>query len=101
MKEKEDNPFFDELPSASEDWSRGAMGFLVSPSTHLSKQARQRVSAYGVGIEIEIDIDKAMDSGMASVARWTSGADSRQKEFRKKVEKWVEVRFLDFGRLYN
>ncbi|KAF5364239.1 hypothetical protein D9756_000530 [Leucocoprinus leucothites] len=53
-KEKEENPFLDE-PPASDDWTRGAMGFLVTSTTHLSKQARQRVPAYGVGIKIEIE----------------------------------------------
>lgn len=90
-KDKEDNPFLDAPPSAPDDWTRGAMGFLVTATTHLSKQARQRIPAYGVGIEIEVDIDRGMDSGMAAVARWTSEADSRQKELKKKVEKWVEV----------
>ena len=91
-KEKEDNPFLDESSPASEDWTRGGMGFLVTPTTHLSKQTRQRIPAYGVGIEIEIDIDKGMDSGMAAVARWTSGADSRQKEFKQKIWRWNKVR---------
>lgn len=91
-KEKEDNPFLDESSPASEDWTRGGMGFLVTPTTHLSKQTRQRIPAYGVGIEIEIDIDKGMDSGMAAVARWTSEADSRQKEFKQKVGQWNKVR---------
>lgn len=90
-KEQEDNPFLDEPSSTTEDWTRGAMGFLVTATTHLSKQARQRLPAYGVGIEIEMDIDKGMDSGMAAVARWTSATDTRQKEFEKKIEKWIEV----------
>ncbi|KAF5363437.1 hypothetical protein D9756_000525 [Leucocoprinus leucothites] len=89
-KEKEENPFLDE-PPVSDDWTRGAMGFLVTSTTHLSKQARQRVPAYGVGIEIEIDIDKGMDSGMAAVARWTSETDSRQRAFKRKVERWNEL----------
>lgn len=91
-KEQEDNPFLDEPSPASEDWTRGGMGFLVTSTTHLSKQARKRIPAYGVGIEIEIDIDKGMDSGMAAVARWTSGADSRQKEFKQKIWRWNKVR---------
>lgn len=90
-KKKEDNPFLDESPPTTQDWNRGSMGFLVTPTTHLSKQARQRVPAYGIGIEIEIDIDKGMDSGMAAVARWTSATDIRQKELKNKVERWVVV----------
>ncbi|KXN86377.1 hypothetical protein AN958_10239 [Leucoagaricus sp. SymC.cos] len=94
-KEKEDNPFLDEPTPAAEDWTRGAMGFLITPTTHLSKQARQRIPAYGIGIEIEMDIDKGMDSGMAAVARWTSGSDLRQKEIKRKLEKWVQLHHDD------
>ncbi|KAJ3575154.1 hypothetical protein NP233_g1284 [Leucocoprinus birnbaumii] len=90
-EEMEDNPFLDEAPPVSEDWTRGAMGFLVTATTHLSKQARQRIPAYGVGIEIEMDIDKGLDSGMAAVARWTSGADTRQKELRRRIERWKDL----------
>lgn len=91
-KDREHNPFLDAPSGPAEDWTRGAMGFIVTPTTYLSKQVRQRLPAYGIGIEIEMDIDKGMDSGMAAVARWTSAADVRHKEFKKKVEKWVAVR---------
>ncbi|KAF9451613.1 hypothetical protein P691DRAFT_723592 [Macrolepiota fuliginosa MF-IS2] len=90
-KEKEDNPFLDDPSGVTEDWTRGAMGFLVAATTHLSKQARQRLPAYGVGIEIEMDIDKGMGSGMAAVARWTSATDARQKQLENKLEKWVKL----------
>lgn len=90
-KEIEDNPFFDEPSGATGDWTRGSMGFLVAPSTHLLTKGRQRVPAYGIGIEIEMDVDKGMDSGMAAVARWTSASDSRHKELKRKIEKWATV----------
>lgn len=90
-KKTEDNPFFDEPSPATGDWTRGSMGFLVSPATHLLTKGRLRVPAYGVGIEIEMDVDKGMDSGMAAVARWTSASDSRHKELKKKIEKWAAV----------
>jgi hypothetical protein len=90
-KEIEDNPFLDEPSSAAGDWTRGSMGFLIAPSTHLSAKGRQRLPAYGIGIEIEMDVDKGMDSGMAAVARWTSASDSRHKEFKGKIVKWATV----------
>ena len=65
------------------------MGIVVSPATH--RVDGKRVPAYGVGIEVEMDIDKDMGGGMAAVARWTSAAESRRKEFRQKLDRWVEV----------
>ncbi|KAF7776062.1 hypothetical protein Agabi119p4_4455 [Agaricus bisporus var. burnettii] len=95
-KKTEDNPFFDEPSPTTGDWTRGSMGFLVSPATHLLTKGRLRVPAYGVGIEIEMDVDKGMDSGMAAVARWTSASDSRHKELKKKIEKWAAL-YRDHG----
>ncbi|TRM68240.1 hypothetical protein BD626DRAFT_394784 [Schizophyllum amplum] len=90
----DDNPFLESTapsPSASKakDWTRGAMGIVVSPATH--KVEGKRVPAYGIGIEVEMDIDKDMGGGMAAVARWTSAAESRRKEFRQKLDRWVEL----------
>jgi hypothetical protein len=92
--EEEDNPFLDAPPkptSLSKEWTRGGMGFVVSPSTHFSRAAGTRVPAYGIGIEVEIDIDKDMGGGMAAVARWTAGSESRRTEIRTKLEQWVKV----------
>lgn len=85
------NPFL--LPSVpSKDWTRGSMGFVISPTSHYSKTAGKRVPVYGIGIEVEMDIDKDMTGGMAAVARWTAAADKRRAEFRSKLESWVNVR---------
>lgn len=78
--------------SSAKDWTRGAMGFVLSQCTHHSKVAGSRVPAYGIGIEVEMDIDKDMTGGMAAVARWTASAESRRKQFRTKLEQWVQVR---------
>lgn len=78
--------------SSAKEWTRGAMGFVLSQCTHHSKVAGSRVPAYGIGIEVEMDIDKDMTGGMAAVARWTAAAESRRKQFRAKLEQWVQVR---------
>ncbi|KAG8218785.1 hypothetical protein J3R82DRAFT_4460 [Butyriboletus roseoflavus] len=76
------------------DWTRGSMGFIISPASHYSKTAGKRVPVYGIGIEVEMDIDKDMTGGMAAVARWTAAADKRRAEFRSKLESWLHVRLL-------
>jgi hypothetical protein len=95
-KQEEDNPFLD-APSSTGEWTRGSQGFLLSLGSHYSKAERIRVPAYGLGIEVEMDIDKDMGGGMAAVARWTAAGDTRRKEFRRKLERWAEVRPTSFS----
>jgi len=92
-EEDEDNPFLDkpEAPAPPKDWSRGGMGFVVTPTTHFTKSGGIRVPAYGIGIEVEIDIDKDMGGGMAAVARWTADGETRKTQFKSKLEKWLKV----------
>ncbi|KAH6915290.1 hypothetical protein BKA70DRAFT_1093245 [Coprinopsis sp. MPI-PUGE-AT-0042] len=89
-KQEEDNPFLD-VPSSSAEWARGSQGFVLSLGSHYSKSERIRVPAYGLGIEVEMDIDKDMGGGMAAVARWTAAGETRRKEFRRKLERWAEL----------
>lgn len=91
--EDEDNPFLDapEIPAPPKDWSRGGMGFVVTPTTHFIRSGGTRVPAYGIGVEVEIDIDKDMAGGMAAMARWTADAESRKAQFRSKLGKWSKV----------
>jgi hypothetical protein len=89
---EDDNPFLEEKP-APKDWSRGAMGIVLSPATHHSRVDSKRFPAYGIGIEVEMDIDKDMLGGMAAVARWTAAGESRREAFREKLNNWVTVRF--------
>ena len=93
IEDDDDNPFLDEkpVPPPVRDWTRGAMGFIITQTSHYSKSAGSRLPAYGIGVEIEIDIDKDMGGGMAAVARWTAAGEDRRKEFRKKLESWAEV----------
>jgi hypothetical protein len=67
------------------------MGLIITPATHFLKAENRRVPAYGIGIEVEMDIDRDLPGGMAAVARWTSSAETRREEFRKKLLRWLEV----------
>ncbi|KAJ7818907.1 hypothetical protein B0H14DRAFT_3111438 [Mycena olivaceomarginata] len=66
-----------------------AMGIVLSPSTHHSKVDGKRVPAYGIGVEVEMDIDKDMAAGMAAVARWTGAGESRREAFLEKLNSWL------------
>lgn len=70
------------------------MGFVLTAATHHSKTDKKRVPAYGIGIEVECNIDKDMSGGMAAVARWTAASEQRKSEFRAKLVKWQEVSVL-------
>ena len=87
----EDDPFSNKPPPPSKDWTRGSMGLVISPCTHFLKTLGKRVPAYGIGVEVEMDIDKGMDGGMAAVARWTADSEKRRAECLKKLERWAEV----------
>ncbi|KAH9173454.1 hypothetical protein EDB89DRAFT_2113976 [Lactarius sanguifluus] len=53
VKEDDSNPFLeDPAPSHQpKDWTRGSMGFVISPTSHFSKPSKSRIPAYGIGIE--------------------------------------------------
>ncbi|KAJ7938010.1 hypothetical protein B0H13DRAFT_2226438 [Mycena leptocephala] len=87
---EDDNPFLEDRP-AQKDWTRGAMGIVLSPATHHSKVDGKRVPAYGIGIAVDMDIDNDMTAGMASVARWTAAGESRREAFREKINNWVKL----------
>ncbi|KAJ2930207.1 hypothetical protein H1R20_g6867, partial [Candolleomyces eurysporus] len=89
QKGEDDNPFLE--TSSSSDWMRGSMGFTLSLGSHYSKSERKRIPVYGIGIEVEMDIDKDMGGGMAAVARWTAAGEARRAQFLQKLEKWAKV----------
>lgn len=95
QKEDEDeNPFLDDakpVEALSKDWTRGAMGFVVNQTTHRDKSLGVRLPVYGLGIEVEMDIDKDMKGGMAAVARWTAGGEPRRKGILNKLQAWAKV----------
>ena len=93
VKDEDSNPFL-EGPSVSQqpkDWTRGSMGFVVSPTSHFAKTTKSRIPAYGIGIEVEMDLDKDMGSGMASVARWTADSEKRRQIILSKLRRWVQA----------
>ena len=92
--EDDSNPFLEDLSPSQQprDWTRGSMGFIISPTSHFSKPSKSRIPAYGIGIEVEMDLDKDMGSGMASVARWTADGEKRRRVLLSKLRRWVEVR---------
>ncbi|KAF5333448.1 hypothetical protein D9611_002364 [Ephemerocybe angulata] len=91
QKGVEENPFLEEASSSSSEWTRGSMGFTISLGSHYSKSERKRIPVYGVGIEVEMDIDKDMGGGMAAVARWTAAGETRRAALLRKMEKWTEL----------
>ena len=94
-EDAEENPFLDDTKPAAQvppkDWTRGAMGIVISQATHHQKSTASRVPVYGIGIEVEMDIDKDMKGGMAAVARWTGEKETRRKAVMAKLRQWVKV----------
>ncbi|KAH9994096.1 hypothetical protein BJV74DRAFT_356405 [Russula compacta] len=92
-KEDDSNPFLEDpfVSQQPKDWTRGSMGFVMSPTTHFSKTSKSRIPAYGIGVEVEMDLDKNMGSGMASVARWTADGEKRRQLVLSKLRRWVEL----------
>ncbi|KAJ8086456.1 hypothetical protein PM082_005279 [Marasmius tenuissimus] len=87
----DENPFADNPSTPLKDWTRGSMGFIVSAATHFSKAEGKRIPAYGLGIEVEMDIGQDMGGGMAAVARWTADAEARRRRFHDKLVAWNKL----------
>lgn len=102
VKAQEDNPFVDAPGSEPpKDWVRGGSGFIITPATHPQKNTTtgtfKRVPAYGIGIEVDWaqeDVAGGRVGGMGAVARWTTAGERRKRSFKKKLERWVEVRII-------
>jgi len=86
----DENPFVVSDMTSSE-WTRGAMGLIISPTTHLIRVEGKRVSAYGIGIEVEMDLAEGKTGGMAAVARWTAEGEVRRNELERKLYVWVKL----------
>jgi len=83
------------------NWVRGGSGFIITPATHLQKNATtgtsKRVPAYGIGIEVDWaqeDVAGGRVGGMGAVARWTAAGETRKRTFKEKLERWVEVSII-------
>jgi hypothetical protein len=90
--DEEDNPFV--VSEQQSDWTRGAMGLIISPTTQLLRTEGKRVPAYGIGIEVDIDLAEGKSGGMAAVARWTGDGELRRKQLEKKLFAWARVGLL-------
>ncbi|KAJ7502298.1 hypothetical protein B0H11DRAFT_1902329 [Mycena galericulata] len=62
---QDDNPFLEEKP-APKDWTRGAMGIVLSPATHRSRVDGKRVPVYGIGINVDMPQSKGEGSSKKS-----------------------------------
>ncbi|KZW04387.1 hypothetical protein EXIGLDRAFT_828264 [Exidia glandulosa HHB12029] len=102
----DENPFLDASPviktpsKQSKDWLRGGMGFIVTPTTHLNREERKRVPAYGIGVEVDVagDINAGLaygsgigGGGMASVARWAAAGETRKALLKTKLDRWIQL----------
>ena len=85
----DDNPFL--VHDASNEWTRGAMGLIITPTTHFVRSEGKRIPAYGIGIEVEMDLASGKGGGMAAVARWTAEGESRKRAIEAKLHAWVKV----------
>lgn len=94
--EDKDNPFLEDCDRSDgiRQWSRGANGLVITPTTYLPKSGGKRMQAYGIGIEVEMDIDKQMVGGMSAVARWAAGGEHRLKLQEGKLHRWMEVSYF-------
>lgn len=90
LEEEEDNPFM-VSPLQEKDWCIGSFGVIVTPTTLFSKEQGKRIPVYGIGVEVEMDLNKGLTDGMAAVARWTADGTSRKAAVHKKLTKWVSL----------
>ena len=97
-----DNPF-DHAPESEtpKDWVRGGSGFIITSTMHVRKNAvtgtLERVPAYGIGIEVDWaheDVAGGRVGGMRAVERWAAAGETRNRTFKEKLERWVEVSLL-------
>ena len=64
---------------------------MITQAAHHQKSTGRGVPAYGIDIEVEIDIDKDMRGGMAALTRWAAGSDTQGREVLAKLQQWVKV----------
>ncbi|CAK9780407.1 hypothetical protein CC85DRAFT_283529 [Cutaneotrichosporon oleaginosum] len=98
---EDDNPFL--VRPAVESVS--GLSYLITVTRTL--EAGRRVHTHGIGIELEIQAgetrqlllggapgglgNRGQGGGMRLMGRWNAGADLRQDEVRRRLERWVEL----------
>ncbi|KAF8529288.1 hypothetical protein BU17DRAFT_73431 [Hysterangium stoloniferum] len=89
LVDDEDNPFV--VPDAPANWIRGAMGLIISPTTHFARTEGKRLPVYGIGIEVEMGLGEGKGGGMAAVARWTAEGEVRKRQLESKLRAWIKL----------
>jgi hypothetical protein len=87
----DENPFLEHENSpgnAGKNWKRGGLGFVMTPHSCFDKEKDTRIPVYGIGVEIDMDIDKGNTEGVAAVARWTAQGESRLETVRAKIDRF-------------
>ncbi|KAG9077127.1 hypothetical protein FS749_011019, partial [Ceratobasidium sp. UAMH 11750] len=96
----EDNPFLENntprksVPTPAPpptDWVRGGMGLIVTPTTQLQRAQGRRIPAYGIGIKVEVALEKSTGVALSAVAKWTADSHPRRKELTDKLQNWVKL----------
>jgi len=104
---EEDNPFL--VPSGTPSTSVirvCGLSYLITPTRTLDNNGR-RVHTHGLGIELDLKpgetrqmllggnegglSNRGQGGGMAAIGRWNSGQEQREDEFRRRLDRWVEL----------
>lgn len=102
-KKEDDNPFL--VPSTPRAESVCGLSYLIT-TTRTVDQGR-RVHTHGIGIELELQAGETrkllVDGGVGGfgtqgqgggvrvMGRWNAGADMREDEVRRRLDRWVEL----------
>ncbi|OXG17342.1 hypothetical protein C366_03430 [Cryptococcus neoformans Tu401-1] len=102
----EDNPFFVPSSPALGSGEVSGMSYLITSTRTLDPSNGRRVYTHGVGIELELRKgetrqllsnsdgglgNRGQGGGTGAIGRWNANGESREDEFREKLEKWVEL----------
>lgn len=103
--EEEGNPFLvTETNSPPEKVS--GLSYLIT-TTRTLDASRKKVYTHGIGIELDLKPgetrqilpgggagglgNKGQGGGMGAIGRWNTSGDLREEEFRRRLDRWVEL----------
>ena len=103
-KRDSDNPFL-VSESASEVLSVSGLSYVITPTRTLDPGTGRRVHTYGLGIELDLkpgetrnllselegSSSRGQGGGAGAIARWNGNGEAREREVRRKLDKWVEL----------
>lgn len=102
----EDNPFFVPSSPALGSGEVSGMSYLITSTRTLDPSNGRRVYTHGVGIELELRKgetrqllsnsdgglgNRGQGGGTGAIGRWNANGETREDEFRGKLEKWVKL----------